>query len=78
MLHGLLCNLVVRLVLSSILHIWYVEVRISRSVSEGPLDFEIMRVDCILYKRNKYDLRCDKVLTHKYSRTSMGQTPLRP
>ena len=27
--------------------IWYVEVRVSRSVSEGPLEFEIKRVDCI-------------------------------
>ena len=33
--------------ISSILQIWYVKVPISRSVSEGPLDFEIMRVDCI-------------------------------
>ena len=35
------------LVFFSIQHIWYVEVRISRSVSEGPFDFEITRVDCI-------------------------------
>ena len=27
--------------------LWYVEVRISRSVSVSPLKFEIMRVDCI-------------------------------
>ena len=32
---------------SSILKIWYVEVWISRSVTEGPLEFEITRVDCI-------------------------------
>ena len=32
---------------SSILQIWYVEVRISRSISESPLEFEITRVDCI-------------------------------
>ena len=32
---------------SSILQIWYVEVRISRSVLEGPFDFKITRVDCI-------------------------------
>ena len=31
---------------SSILQI-YVEVRISRSILESPLDFEITRVDCI-------------------------------
>ena len=29
------------------------EVRISRSVSEGPLDFEITRVDCINDCKNK-------------------------
>ena len=34
---------------SSILQIWYVEVRISRTVSEGPFDFEITRVDCIFW-----------------------------
>ena len=50
-LHSHLCNLVVRIVFSSILQIWYVEVRISRSVWEGPFDFEITRVDCI-YKCN--------------------------
>ena len=33
--------------ISSILKIWFVEVRISRSVSEGPFNFEITRVDCI-------------------------------
>ena len=32
---------------SSIPQIWYVEIRISRSISESPLDFEITRVDCI-------------------------------
>ena len=42
-----MCNLVVRFVFSSILKIWYVEVRISRSVSEGPFNFGIPRVDCI-------------------------------
>ena len=31
---------------SSVLQIWYVEVRISRSISESPLEFEITRVDC--------------------------------
>ena len=33
---------------SSILQIWYVEVGISQSISEGPLDFEITGVDCFL------------------------------
>ena len=46
-LHVPLWNSVVWLVFSSFLQIWYVEVRISRSVSEGPFDFEITRVDCI-------------------------------
>ena len=32
---------------SSILQIWYVKERISRSISESPLDFEITRVYCI-------------------------------
>ena len=43
--------LVVRIIFSSILQIWYVEVRISQSISEGPLEFEISRVDCI-YKQH--------------------------
>ena len=34
------------LLFSSIPQNWYVEVRISRSVSESPLDFEITRVGC--------------------------------
>ena len=47
-LHKYLRNLVVRFVFSSILQIWYVEVRISRNVSEDSFDFEITRVDYIL------------------------------
>ena len=35
-----------RISFSLILQIWYVQVRISRSISESPLEFEIMRVDC--------------------------------
>ena len=46
-LHINLLNVVVRIIFSSILKIWYVEVQISRSVSESPLEFEITRVDCI-------------------------------
>ena len=42
-----LLNVVVRIIFSSILQPWYVEVRISRSISESPLEFEITRVDCI-------------------------------
>ena len=47
-LHIHLLNVVVRFIFSSILQFWYVEVRISRSISESPLEFEITRVDCIL------------------------------
>ena len=47
-LHIYLLNVVNRISFSSILQIWYVEVRISRSISECPLEFEITRVDCIL------------------------------
>ena len=36
----------IELVFPPILQIWYVEVRISRSISESLLDFEITRVDC--------------------------------
>ena len=38
--------MVARIIFSSNLEIWYVEVRISRSVSESPFEFEITRVDC--------------------------------
>ena len=34
---------------SSILQFWYVEVRISRSISESPLEFEITRVESIYF-----------------------------
>ena len=46
-LHIYLLNVAVRIIFSSILQIWYVEVRISRSISESPFEFEITRVDCI-------------------------------
>ena len=45
-LHIYLLNVVNRTSFSSILQIWYVEVRISRSISDSPLEFEITRVDC--------------------------------
>ena len=44
-LHIYLLNVVNRIIFSSILQIWYVEVWISRSISESPLEFEITRVD---------------------------------
>ena len=37
------------IIFSSILQIWYIEVRISRSISESPLEFDITRVDCRLF-----------------------------
>ena len=40
------------LLFSSLSQLWYVEVRISRSVSVSPLEFEITRVDCILFIRH--------------------------
>ena len=39
-------NAVVRFIFSSSLQIWYVEVQISRSILDSPLEFEITRVDC--------------------------------
>ena len=43
-LHINLLNVFVQIIFSSILKFWYVDVRISRSVSESPLEFEITRV----------------------------------
>ena len=58
-LHAHLLNLVVRLVFSSVLRIWYVEVRISRSDSEGPFDYEISRVDCMfVYIEAYFEHQC--------------------
>ena len=45
-LHIHLRNVVVRVIFSSILQFWYIEVRISRSISKSLLNFEITRVDC--------------------------------
>ena len=63
-LHIYLLNVVVRIIFSSILQILYVEVRISRSISESPLEFEITSVDCIfllirLLPFQGYVLCCD-------------------
>ena len=46
-LHIYLSNVVVRIIFSSILQIWYVEVRICWSISESPLEFEITRVSVL-------------------------------
>ena len=47
-LHIHLWNVVVQFIFSSILQIYFVELRISRSISESPFDFEITRVDWTL------------------------------
>ena len=49
-LHIHLWSVDVRYIFSSILQIWYVKIRMFRSISESPLDFEIiiMRVNCII------------------------------
>ena len=41
---------------SSILQIWYVAVRISQSISESPLGFELMRADCICAQRRNWTI----------------------
>ena len=50
-LHIHLFNVLFNLLFSSLSQLWYVEVRISRSVSVSPLEFEITRVDCSLQQR---------------------------
>ena len=52
-MHIHLLNAVVRIIFSSILQIWYVEVWIYRSISESPLEFEITRVDLLSVYKNK-------------------------
>ena len=52
-IHIFLLNVVNRIIFSWTLQIWYVEVRIYRSISESPLEFEITRVDCS-EKNKKY------------------------
>ena len=46
-LHIHLWNVVVRFTFSLILQIWYVEVQITRGISESHFDFKITSVDCI-------------------------------
>ena len=51
-------------VFSAILKIWYVEVRISRNVSEGPFNFEITKVDCTsLFTKNTSVIRNGLIMT---------------
>ena len=49
-LHIYLLNVVFRIIFSSILQLWYVKIRISRSISERSLELEITRVNCIFNK----------------------------
>ena len=53
-LHIYLLNVVNRISFSSVLQIWCAEVRISRSISESPLEFEITRVTCISRKSHNH------------------------
>ena len=46
----------IELVFPPVLQIWYVEVRISRSISESPLEFKITRVDCMCSTMRKHVL----------------------
>ena len=47
-IHIYLLNVVNQIIFSWTLQIWYVQVRISWSISESPLEFKIMRVDRII------------------------------
>ena len=53
-LHINLLNVIVRIIFSAILKIWYVEVRRYGSVSESPLEFEISRVTVFKSKKHTF------------------------
>ena len=72
-LHIHLLNVVVRIIFSSILQIWHVEVRISRSISESPLEFEITRVDCILKLLTVYYREGEGAITIQPHSLSLGK-----
>ena len=79
--HIYLFNVVNRIIFSSNLQIWYVEVQISRSISESLLEFEITRVDCIILKKRTTEtnfasqLMCLGLCHTEYRvRTQPGQT----
>ena len=65
---------VTRIIFSSILQIWYVEVRISRSISESSLEFEITRVDCmdILWRQQSRNAAFPRHWLHKSLMTWHG------
>ena len=64
-LHIYLFNVVNRISFSSILQVWYVEVWISRSISESPLEFEITRVNCICNVLERPKENCKRSWFHK-------------
>ena len=63
-LHIYLLNVALRIIFYSSLQIWYVEVRIYRSISESPLEFEKTRIDCIYLRLNPTN--CFSYLAYKY------------
>ena len=56
---------------SSSLQFWYVEVRISRSISDSPLEFEITRVDC-----NIKHFFCEQTLKYSANNQNSASTGL--
>ena len=64
-----LWNVVSRFNFSSILQLWYVEVRISRSIPVRPLKFEKTRVDCTKVRAS--ELRT--VFTRSYKKSKRAQ-----
>ena len=60
------------LLFSSLSQLWYVEVRIPRSVSVSPLEFEITRVDCICFRNRERGNGISAVVT--YIRTTRQET----
>ena len=71
--HIYLLNVVVQIMFSSILQIWCVEVRISRSISESPLEFEITRVNCISTTPFNYLSMCLKTAGWAASNPDLDQ-----
>ena len=67
-----------QIIFSSILQFWYVDIRISRSISESPLEFHITRVDfivlfviCNVNKRPQELIQSDP---HEAPPTTKGKT----
>ena len=73
--HIYLLNVVVQIKFSSILQIWSVEVRISRSISDSPLEFEITRVDCIFNNEPVHDKTYIKICVTSKDSDQPVQSP---